>query len=213
MPPKALLKLASAFCQQIKDRLQKSDLTFAEAEFFASPRRIAVLIKDLVDAQPDQVIERKGPALSAAFDAKGNPTPACVGFARSCGVTAKELKTIKNHQGEWVGYEQAIAGKSVTELLPTIVEQALQALPIPKRMRWSDNEVEFVRPVHSVDLVIWRSSDRCRYFRLAKLAVLLMVIVLWRREKLKLLTLQDMQTVLSTTGYVIADFERTTKEN
>lgn len=101
-------------------------------------------------AQPDQVVERKGPALNAAFDAQGNPTPACAGFARSCGIAPSELKTIKNPQGEWVGFTQTVPGKSVEELMPAIVEQSATALPIPKRMRWGDSDTQFTRPIHSV---------------------------------------------------------------
>ena len=96
LPPKSLLKLAEAFSQQIKERLQKADLAFEEIHFSATPRRLAVVVKNLAAAQPDQIVERKGPALSAAFDAAGNPSQACIGFARSCGVTPQELQTIKN---------------------------------------------------------------------------------------------------------------------
>jgi len=150
LPPKALLKLAEAFCQQVKERLQKVDLVFDEVTFFATPRRLAVLVKNLAATTPDQVLDRKGPALNAAFDANGNPSPACVGFARSCGVTPQELQKIKTPQGEWVGYKQKVPGKSVAELLPSIIEQTAMALPIPKRMRWGDGDAQFVRPVHSV---------------------------------------------------------------
>jgi glycyl-tRNA synthetase beta chain len=153
LPPKSLLKLANSFAQQIKERLQKAELAFEDIHAFATPRRLAVLIKGLVAAQPDQEVERKGPALSAAFDKDGNPTQACLGFARSCGITPKELLTLKSPQGEWVGYKQHVVGKHIKELFPTIVEQSLLALPIAKRMRWGNNDVEFVRPVLSVILL------------------------------------------------------------
>ncbi|EKD71185.1 MAG: hypothetical protein ACD_46C00259G0004 [uncultured bacterium] len=150
LPPKALLKLAENFCQQIKSRLEKTDLSFEKAVFYAAPRRLAVLVKQLVAAQPDQTVERKGPALNTAFDAAGNPSQACIGFAKSCGVAPNDLFTIKTEQGEWVGFKQQVAGKTAVALLPTIVEQSLQSLPIPKRMRWGNGEAQFVRPVHSV---------------------------------------------------------------
>lgn len=153
LPPKSLLNLAESFCAQMGDRLQKANLGFEEAIYYATPRRLAVLVKKLSASQPDQENERRGPALAAAYDANGKPTPACVGFARSCGVTPEELITLKNQQGEWVGYKQKMKGKSITELLPTIIEQAALALPIPKRMRWGANETQFVRPVHSVILL------------------------------------------------------------
>ncbi len=150
LPPKSLKKLGETFRQQMIDRLQKADLKFKDAKFFATPRRLAVLVSDLDATQPNQEIERKGPALAAAFDANGKPTPACIGFAKSCGVTPDELQKIKTPQGEWMGYKQKTQGKTVEELLPAIVNQSLLALPVAKRMRWGASETEFVRPVHSV---------------------------------------------------------------
>lgn len=113
LPPKAILKMADAFCQQIQERLEKASLTFQSIRHYATPRRLAVYVAGLASAQPDQVIERKGPALAAAFDEEGNPSPACVGFAKSCGVTPADLKTIETPQGAWVGFMQSVAGKSV----------------------------------------------------------------------------------------------------
>jgi glycyl-tRNA synthetase beta chain len=150
LPPKSLLKLAEAFCQHIKERLQKIDLAFESIHFFATPRRLAVHVRHLASAQKEHVIERKGPARLAAFDAAGNASAACIGFARSCGVSPDELIIIKQPQGEWVGIRQSIPGKSVHELLPALIEQALLALPIAKWMRWGVGEAAFVRPVHSV---------------------------------------------------------------
>lgn len=150
LPPKALLNMAEVFCLQIKERLQKINLQFDDIKFFATPRRLAVLVKDLAGTQPDQVIERKGPAWNAAFDEQGNPTPACMGFARSCGAAPSELKKIKTPQGEWAGFNQKISGKTAAELLPDIVEQALLVLPAKKRMRWGSHEVQFSRPIHSI---------------------------------------------------------------
>lgn len=150
LPPKALSRLGKSFLQGIEERLQKAELAYKSAQFFATPRRLAVYVKALSAAQTSSVVERKGPAVEAAFDANGQPTPACVGFARSVGVTPAELIKIETKQGSWMGYKQAIQGKSVKELMPKIVQEALAGLPIPKRMRWGSNTIEFVRPVHSV---------------------------------------------------------------
>lgn len=150
LPPKSLVKLADVFAKQIAERLNKADLAFEEVKYFATPRRLAVFVKKLAATQPTQTVERRGPAKNAAFQVNGEPTPALMGFARSCGVSPAELVTIKTDQGEWLGYTQTVPGKSTLELLPTIVEQAALALPIPKRMRWGDNDVQFARPIHSV---------------------------------------------------------------
>ena len=82
LPPKALFKMAHSMSEQIKERFQKMDLAFGEVVFFATPRRLAVLVENLASHTPDQLIDRKGPALNAAYDANGKPTPACVGFAK-----------------------------------------------------------------------------------------------------------------------------------
>lgn len=150
LPPKALLNLAQFFCEQVKQQLQKADLIFDKITPFATPRRLALLITHLADTQPNQEVERKGPAIHAAFDASGHPSKACEGFARSLGVSPKDLIRIKNHQGEWVGFRQKRVGKTVAELLPSLLEQVLAAMPIPKRMRWGQGDVQFIRPVHSV---------------------------------------------------------------
>lgn len=153
LPPKALKKLSDAFQEQIATRLEKAGLVFAAVKPYATPRRLAMMVEGLANGQEDKVVERKGPAVNAAYDKNGKPSKACEGFARSCGVDVSKLMTIKTEQGEWVGYKQKVKGKKVDELLPEIVEQAAHALPIPKRMRWGDSPVEFVRPVHSVILL------------------------------------------------------------
>ncbi len=150
LPPKSLHRLAEHFLMEIKTRLDKLALKYRSAEFFATPRRLTVLVKKLDAKQADTTVERKGPALDAAFDKEGKPTPACAGFAKSCGVTADQLIKIQTPQGTWMGYKQYVSGKSVQDILPTLVQQSLAALPIAKRMRWGAGTAEFVRPVQSV---------------------------------------------------------------
>ncbi len=156
LPPKALLRLAKSLLSEVTVRLQKLALPFHSGEFFATPRRLAIRINKLTEKQIDTLVERKGPALKAAFGAAGQPTPACIGFARSCGVTPAELIVISEKDREWVGFRETVAGKTVEELLPTVMREALAALPIPKRMRWGAQLEAFVRPVHSVILLYGR---------------------------------------------------------
>lgn len=153
LPPKALLSLSIAFKQEIENELKKLELNFSNIKPFATPRRLAVFIKNLDAKQKDSLIERKGPAWKAAFDEKGQPTKACEGFAASCGTTTDKLTVIENEQGKWVACTQHISGKTIQELIPDIIQKALLNLPIPKRMRWGDKTIEFVRPVHNVILL------------------------------------------------------------
>lgn len=154
LPPKALKKLAAAFTAGIVDGLKNEHLSHSAVHSYAAPRRLAVWVEALQTAQPDKQLERRGPAVQAAFDDNGLPTKAAQGFARSCGVEVEQLETLETDKGSWLvqrGFEQ---GKGARELLPAIVQHALDKLPIPKRMRWGDLTAEFVRPVHWLVLLL-----------------------------------------------------------
>jgi glycyl-tRNA synthetase beta chain len=153
LPPKVLLTLMEALKEETKTRLQQAGLTFTSIKAYATPRRLALIVYDLAERQPDLVVERKGPSLREAFDAQGYPTPAALGFAKSCGVPVQALERVKNAKGEWLLFRQKVPGAPVAEILPDLLHQALAALPIPKRMRWGAGEHEFVRPVHWVVLL------------------------------------------------------------
>ena len=151
LPPKALKKLSEAFSRELLNGLLEAELisqTDADtASPFASPRRLALWAPNVIAAQPDQTIERRGPAVQAAFNDNGEATPAAMGFAKSCGVSVAELERLKTDKGEWLSYNIKEVGKNLNELLPTIIDQAIKRLPIAKRMRWGNGESEFVRPV------------------------------------------------------------------
>ena len=148
LPPKALKKLSQAFLAGIRNGLGKADLTFADIKPYASPRRLALLVRDLAEQTPHKTIERRGPALQAAYGEDGCPTQAALGFARSCGVEVEELDKLETDKGSWLMYTIEQAGQDTTELVPALVSAALDDLPIPKRMRWGDLDAQFVRPVH-----------------------------------------------------------------
>ncbi|NRF46418.1 glycine--tRNA ligase subunit beta [Pseudomonas stutzeri] len=142
LPPKALAKLAEAFCAGIEKGLKDAGLGFAKAQAYAAPRRLAVLVEQLATQQPDRSINLDGPPMQAAFDAHGEPTQAALGFARKCGVDLAEI----DRSGPKLKFSRTIEGQPATQLLPGIVEASLNDLPIPKRMRWAARKEEFVRP-------------------------------------------------------------------
>ena len=148
LPPKALLGLSEAFSSGICAGLEQQQLSYSVATPFATPRRLAVLVKGVATLQADRSIEKRGPALKAAIDKTGQPTPAALGFARSCGVEFAALEQLTTDKGAWLIHRSIQPGKATATLVPEIIQAALAALPIPKRMRWSDLPFEFVRPVH-----------------------------------------------------------------
>lgn len=148
LPPATLKKLSNAFLAGVKESLEKADLSFSAIKPFATPRRLALLISDLDVTQKDKAVERRGPALAAAFDEEGCPSKAAEGFARSCGVTVEELEKLETDKGSWLNFKSIQRGQKTATLIADIVRTSLDKLPIAKRMRWADLDAQFVRPVH-----------------------------------------------------------------
>ncbi|MGP7735308.1 glycine--tRNA ligase subunit beta [Oceanimonas smirnovii] len=154
LPPKALRSLGEAFANNLQNELNSADLAFNSIRWFAAPRRLAVQVTGLAAAQADKQVEKRGPAVQAAFDADGNPTKAAMGWARGNGIEVAEAGRLKTDKGEWLVHVADIKGKPAAELLPAMVEQALSKLPIPKAMRWGDKTTQFIRPVHTLTLLL-----------------------------------------------------------
>ncbi|MDR5868652.1 glycine--tRNA ligase subunit beta [Halomonas koreensis] len=147
LPPGAIDDLSDALAAGIRRGLEEAEIAHGEMRAYATPRRLAVRVEALADKQPDREVERRGPALAAAFK-DGEPTKAAEGFARSCGVAVDQLIHLETAKGTWLGYREQQQGEATTALLPGIVEKAIAGLPVPKNMRWGASRVEFSRPAH-----------------------------------------------------------------
>ena len=154
LPPTALKTLRDHFALAIKTELDHASLTHGDIVAYASPRRLAVTVSQLAQRQQDKVVERRGPALSAAFDKAGQATKALQGFARSCGVEIDQLSQQTTDKGTWLSFTQQQSGQETVMLLADILRNALATLPIAKRMRWGDSTEEFVRPVHRLVVLL-----------------------------------------------------------
>ena len=152
LPPLALPELERALAESLRSALAAAGIAHGELVSYAAPRRLAVLIRSLATRQGEQRIKRRGPPVSAAFDKQGQPTRAATAFADSCGVSLETLGRIHEGKGEFLYFEATQPGAETASLLPSMVQAALDALPIPKRMRWGASEAQFVRPVHWVVL-------------------------------------------------------------
>ncbi|EMA3641960.1 glycine--tRNA ligase subunit beta [Providencia stuartii] len=154
LPPKALRSLAESFAANFTAELDSADIAHGEVSWFAAPRRLALKVAALADSSPDREVEKRGPAISAAFGADGQPTKAAEGWARGCGISVDQAERLKTDKGEWLLYRAQVKGVAVSELLVDMVSRSLAKLPIPKLMRWGDKETHFVRPVHTVTLLL-----------------------------------------------------------
>lgn len=153
LPPKSLKSLATTFYEQIINQLNAADLTYENAKWFATPRRLAVKVNGLVNKQQDKEIEKRGPAVKVAFDQDGNPSKAAQGWARSNGITVEQAQRLTTEKGEWLLHKTMQTGLTVSELIPAMVNQALNKLPIPKPMRWGSESIQFIRPVHTLTMM------------------------------------------------------------
>jgi len=153
LPPKSLKALATTFFEQIKNQLDSAELHYEEIVWFATPRRLAIKVTALLEKQADKKIEKRGPAVNVAFDEEGNASKAAQGWARSNGITVEQAERLVTDKGEWLLHKAIQPGKTVAELLPAMVNYALGKLPIPKPMRWGNERIQFIRPVHTLVLL------------------------------------------------------------
>ena len=161
LPPKSLPELSRAFTDGIVRGLDAASLAHGPVVAYATPRRLAARVSRLAESQPEQQIRRKGPPVMAAFDANGEPTRAATAFAESCGTTPDQLGRVEEPKGAFLFYEGRRAGQATLALLPGIVQESLDKLPIAKRMRWGSGSVEFVRPVHWVVMLFGHDVVDC----------------------------------------------------
>jgi glycyl-tRNA synthetase beta chain len=154
LPPKNLKSLSEDFAKLVSQALNDAGLPAVSVEVYATPRRLGILMRDIPTQQADQIVEKRGPALQAAFDEEGNPSKAAQGFARGCGVEVADLMQRETDKGTWLFFEKNETGASLAQILPEVVATAINKLPIAKRMRWGDQAVEFVRPVKWLVMMI-----------------------------------------------------------
>jgi glycyl-tRNA synthetase beta chain len=207
LPPRALKSLSQNFAELVRQALEDNDLKPAAVKVFATPRRLAMLLLEVPLQQSVRKIEKRGPAIQAAFDSEGQPSKAALGFARSCGVNIEKLTRNKTDKGEWLYFEKEEAGLALQLVLPDMVNQAIAKLPIPKRMRWGAGLVEFVRPVKWLVMMIGSELVEGKV-----LGVNSGTESFGHRfhapGAITISKALDYESLLETNGWVIADFER-----
>jgi len=149
LPPKSLKTLATAFASNVQKEIDEAQLAYSDVKWFASPRRIAVQFADLAYQQADTVVEKRGPAVSAAFTEDGQPTKAAMGWARGNGIDVADAQRLVTDKGEWLLHKAQVTGQALDVLIEGIVSRSVAKLPIPKPMRWGDSDTQFIRPVHT----------------------------------------------------------------
>ena len=153
LPPKALKGLSEAFTNAIQQLLSEAQFSFSAIKPFASARRLAVQVVDLTAEQADSLVEKRGPAVAAAFASDGTPSKAAEAWARSNGIEVNQAERLVTDKGEWLLYKATVPGQPLATVLPELVQQALKQLPIAKPMRWGNSDAQFIRPVHTITML------------------------------------------------------------
>ncbi|HCX88206.1 MAG TPA: glycine--tRNA ligase subunit beta, partial [Gammaproteobacteria bacterium] len=206
LPPAALRPLGEAFAKLLAEALTDAGLADQpETTGFASPRRLAVRVGQVARKGADQTRERRGPALAAAYDDSGQATAAAAGFARSCGVEVSELTTLSTDRGEWLAHRAVIPGAPAKALIGSCIQQALDKLPVPKRMRWGNGTEEFVRPVHWLVVLHGRQVVPCTVFGIAS-GRMSRGHRFMGQQAVHIASASDYEHTLKDEGAVIADF-------
>ncbi|AQP34916.1 glycine--tRNA ligase subunit beta [Vibrio anguillarum] len=154
LPPKQLRTLSEAFAANFAAELKTAELAHEGIKWFATPRRLALKVTNLAQGQADKVVEKRGPAISVAFDADGNPTKAAQGWARGNGITVEQADRLTTEQGEWLLFKQEVKGQDAKAIVVELAAKALANLPIAKPMRWGDKETQFIRPVKTLTILM-----------------------------------------------------------
>ena len=148
LPPKSLSNLREALQQNVSSGLEQAGLSHGEVYSFATPRRLAILVHELANRQPDQKVEKRGPAVKSAFNDDGTPTKALAGFMKGCQIKdPTQLDTVTTNKGDYLVYRATKKGLDLSSLLEALLGAALTALPVDRKMRWGKSRLEFVRPV------------------------------------------------------------------
>ena len=154
LPPTQLRTLAEAFAANFEKELKDAELSHQGVKWYATPRRLALKVTALAEAQADKVVEKRGPAVNVAFDADGNPTKAAQGWARGNGITVEKADRIATDKGEWLLFKQEVKGQPTQDIIVELAAKALANLPIAKPMRWGDKETQFIRPVKTLTILM-----------------------------------------------------------
>ena len=148
IPAAFLTKAINDIAEIAKKSFSEKRIPASDIQVLATPRRLCLYIAELAEKQEDQTIEKLGPAKKAAFDEKGNPSKAALGFAKGQGLEISQLETITTEKGEYLAARKTITGEATATLLPEILSRLVTSIPFRKSMRWADYELRFARPIH-----------------------------------------------------------------
>src|SRR6056297_1132450 len=143
MPAETMQKFRKDYLETALKIFDKNRLEFKNMDVYSTPRRLVLFVEDLLEKQPDKKETVRGPAVNIAFDDKGSPTKAGEGFARGQGVTVEDLK----EKDGYLYAKKTEKGNDTVDILPSLLVEIVNKVPLPKAMRWANYDIEFIRPI------------------------------------------------------------------
>lgn len=207
LPATVLVQTATNLKQHLQEELNKSNLSFKEIKWFASPRRLAAMVYDLDTIKLAKEIIKKGPAIEVAFDASGKPTPAGLGWAKSCGIEITEAQILKTDKGSWLTFTEKQEDEKVFDLLPEIIKRAIGKLNFNKSMRWGVSKEQFIRPVKTLNVLFGNELIDLNLFDIKSDRKILGHRFL-SKGNLIIENANQYLELLENQGFVIADFNK-----
>ncbi|MBL79897.1 MAG: glycine--tRNA ligase subunit beta [Nitrosomonadaceae bacterium] len=213
LPPKLLQDLSSNFSDGVFNILDQNFLLTSESKLtsYVTPRRLALTITAVLDIQTERLIERKGPAVTAAHDDLGRITPALQGFARSCGVAVDSLKQGTDTKGTLCYiYKYKQPGQSLGEILISNLKDLLTKISAPRMMRWGSGSEHFIRPVHNFIMLYGENLlyEPIEIFGLKSSKLETLGHRFLSNGRIALSHANEYEKILLEKGFVIVDFEK-----
>ncbi|WP_162047492.1 glycine--tRNA ligase subunit beta [Vibrio taketomensis] len=206
LPPTQLRTLAEAFAANFEAELKAAELTHEGVKWFAAPRRLALKVAALAENQADKIVEKRGPAVSAAFDAEDNATKAAQGWARGCGITVDQAERMVTDKGEWLLFKQEVKGQPTSDIVVELAAKALAGLPIAKPMRWGNKTTQFIRPVKTLTMLMGSDLIQGEILGVASDRVIRGHRFMGERE-FTIDSAEQYPAILEERGKVMADYE------
>ncbi|MGI9835209.1 glycine--tRNA ligase subunit beta [Vibrio vulnificus] len=206
LPPTQLRTLAEAFAANFEAELKGAELTHEGVKWYAAPRRLALKVTALAEHQADKIVEKRGPAVSAAFDADGNATKAAQGWARGCGITVDQAERMITDKGEWLLFKQEVKGQPTADIVVELAAKALAGLPIAKPMRWGNKTTQFIRPVKTLTMLMGSDLIQGEILGVASDRVIRGHRFMGERE-FTIESAEQYPAILEERGKVMADYE------
>jgi len=211
LPARIQPKLANQLKDNISRNLVDHGLEFNSIHCYVSPRRLAIVVTQLIACAPSQTIQKLGPSTTHAYDKDGIPTMACMGFAGSCGISADQLSTIKTPKGERICALIKENGKQTIDVLPEIVKDSIKSLHIPKPMYWGEHTSSFIRPVHWIVMMYGETILDASLFDI-KASNISYGHRFHHPKPMHIKSPSEYRMQMHTQGYVIADFNERKKK-